>query len=53
MNRRLHAGAVALACLGVLLAYAGWLGWTQPSGDVRAPGPIMWCGDPTCGETHP
>lgn len=61
MNKRLHAGVIALGCLGALLAYAGWLGLTggaepwnaEPSGALRAPGQIMWCGDTTCGEPHP
>ena len=45
MNKRLHAGAVALACLGVVLAYAGWLGLRDA--------PQWTCGDPTCTEAHP
>lgn len=45
MNRRLHSGAIALAALGVLLLFAGWLG-------LRAP-VVMHCGDDTCEEAHP
>lgn len=45
MNRWLHSGAVALACLGILLAYAGWLGLKAPAG--------LACGDLTCEEAHP
>lgn len=30
MNRNLHAGAIGLFCLGVLLMYAGWLGYRSP-----------------------
>lgn len=47
MNKRLHAGAVALGCLGLVLVYAGWLGW-------RGASPAPWvCGDETCEEAHP
>lgn len=45
MNRKLHAGAVALACLGVLLLFAGWLGLKTPTD--------FSCGDVTCEEAHP
>lgn len=44
MNKRLHAGMLALTCLGVLLAYAGWLGWNATP---------FTCGDETCEEAHP
>lgn len=55
MNKSLHAGAIALACLGALLMYAGWLGLKEPDGAIRAPGPerTFWCGDATCTEAHP
>lgn len=45
MNRRLHSGAIALVCLGVVLVYVGWLG-------LHPPQPFT-CGDPTCEEAHP
>lgn len=44
MNRRLHSGAVAVFCLGVVLVYVGWLGWK--TSDIH-------CGDETCTEAHP
>lgn len=44
MNKRLHAGAIALAALGILLTYAGYLGLKDP--DIH-------CGDLTCKEAHP
>lgn len=47
MNRRLHAGAVALACLGVLLLAAGYLGWKG------VPDEPFMCGDAFCEEAHP
>lgn len=54
MNKGLHAGAVGLACLGVLLVYAGWLGLRGEQGAIRAPGEfIQHCGDMTCREAHP
>lgn len=48
MNPRLHSGAVGLFCLGVLLVYAGWLGWKTPLDK-----PAIHCGDETCTEAHP
>jgi hypothetical protein len=45
MNRALHSGAIALACLGVVLIFVGWAG-------LRAPSDIH-CGDETCEEAHP
>lgn len=45
LNTRLHAGAVGLGCLGVLLIFAGWLGLRTPV--------TLHCGDETCEEAHP
>lgn len=43
MNRKIHAGFIGLAALGILLTYAGYLGLKDP----------IHCGDVTCQEAHP